>query len=300
MRLLLILTISSPFVDAFSQNDDPRIALRAPSADIASVEVKTIRYRVGRVENKERTELQRLLDIHPKKDSLFIDTLKREKIWFGQDGKPDSSFYDFHTVHTDYYSHFSDSSWCVISKSEYTRKDSTVVDGDSAVTYTFYDGKLNNRLVYSGSVAHHILEKKPQKHPNWYYWVSSPEDSFWDYRAAGLFCKRIVMSTGSIDTVLYNDASGKWIVKTINHTDANGRCIRSDYYNRGANRFALVRLWANHHIGDATLYLECKGEAISMRCERKYDAAGLLMEETWYQPGADQPLYRRTYCYSLR
>lgn len=283
-----------------AQNEDPRIELRAPSSNVASLEIKTIRYRISKVEIRERTEVQKLLDIHPKKDSLFIDTLKREAFWFSEQGKLDSLFYDFHFSHTDYYTHFNDTSRYFISNYAYTRRDSTAVNGDSAVTYVYYEGKLANRIIYSGSSAHYESAKKPQKHPSWSYWASSPADSFWDYRSAGVYSKRIVISAGETDTVLYCDASGKWVVKTINYKDDAGRFIRSDYYNRGANRFALVRLWANHHIGDASLYLDRKGEAMSMRCIRKYDASGLLLEEAWENPTSERVVIKRVYRYTLR
>jgi hypothetical protein len=284
----------------YAQNEDPRIDLRAPSRNVASVEVKTVRYRIGEVEIRERTELQRIFDFHPKKDSLFIDTLKYEKFWYSAERKLDSSYYDFHSLRTDYYTHISDSSRLIISKYKYTRRDSTVVNGDSAVTYVYYEGKLANRIVYSGSAAHYESAKKPQKHPSWSYWGSSPDDSFWDYRSTGVYSKRIVINAGHTDTVLYCDANENWIVKTVNYKDSTGHCIRSDYYNRGSNRFALVRLWANPHIGDASLYLDRKGEAMSMRCVRKYDASGLLLEEAWESPTSGRVVMKRIYRYTLR
>lgn len=294
---VLILMLSG---SVYAQNEDPRIELHAPASNVASSEIKTIRYRISKVEIQERTEVQRLLDLHPKKDSLFVDTLKLEVFWYSKQGKPDSSFYDFHSSRTDHYTHINDSSRYIISKYAYTRRDSTVVNGDSAVTYVYYEGELANRLVYAGSAAQYESAKNPKKHPSWSYWVSSPDDSFWDYRSAGVYSKRITISAGDTDTVLYCDASGKWIVKTINYKDAAGRCIRSDYYNRGANRFALVRLWANHHIGDASLYLHRKGEAMSMRCVRKYDANGLLLEEAWENPTSGRIVMKRIYRYTLR
>jgi hypothetical protein len=297
-KAILFLLLVRSVVSA--QHDDPRRAMRAPSESVASVEVKTVRYRIGKVEIKERTELQRIFDIHPKKDSLFIDTLKREEIWFSAAGKPDSSFFDFHSVRKDYYTHISDTSWFIISKYAYTRRDSTAVHGDSAVTYVYYDGKLSNRLVYSGAAAYFEYVKKPQKHPNWSYWVSSPSDSFWDYRAAGTYSKRIITNAGSTDTVLYCDAGGNWIVKTTNYKDTSGRCIRTDYYNRGANRFTLVRLRANPHIGDATLYLHRNGETISMQCVRKYNADGLLLEEAWQNPASGEVVMKKIYGYRFR
>jgi hypothetical protein len=284
----------------YAQNEDPRIVLRAPASNVASSEIKTIRYRISKVEIQERTEVQRLLNIHPNKDSLFVDTLKREVLWFSKQGKPDSSFCDFHSSRTDYYTHINDSFRYIISKYSYTRRDSTLVNGDSAVTYVYYEGKLANRLVYSGSAAQYESAKNPQQHPLWSYWASSPDDSFWDYSSAGVYSKRIISRAGDTDTVLYCDASGKWIVKTINYKDAAGRCIRTDYYNRGANRFALVRLWANHHIGDATLYLDRRREAVSLRCIRKYDASGLLLEEAWENPTSGHVVMKRIYRYTVR
>lgn len=264
-----------------AQNDDPRIRQIAPAPGVKSVSIKTVRYANTTVEITERTPVQVALDIHPKKDTIWVDTTAREWKYYAPDGKIESSYFKYYNPVQSYYRHLNDTSWVCITRLGW-RTDSTIVTGNTAKTVPAVRKEDYYRTLYAGDSMHYVYYNSKGKQQFHSEKCSSSVDSFWDYKSAGPFAKKVVLHAANRDTVLYLDKKGRWMVKVINHYDSAGHPVKSEYYNRSVKKFDLISMWANHHVGDATVYLGVNGDRLSMTVRRTYDANGLLLREAWF------------------
>ncbi|HTF02888.1 MAG TPA: hypothetical protein VK826_02650 [Bacteroidia bacterium] len=298
VRYVLFILVFSPLF-LFAQNNDPRIPQIAPAPGVKSVNIQTVRYFKTKINVEERTPLQVFFDIHPKRDTIWAHHTLVEAQYYSRDGRIDSSYRNHHFPMHSYYTHFTDTSWTYVTWYENTRFDSTIVVGDSARTIRLGPYSSNHRLWYAGDSMHYISYNKKGK--SFYHsdLCSSPADSFWDYQSGGPFAKKVVSHAGNRDTVFYRDAKGKWMVKVINHYDSGGHPVMSEYYNRSVKKFDLVSIFANHHVGDATLYLDQYGDRLSMTTRRTYDSNGLLLQEAWFWRNQATPNMVQFYSYDF-
>lgn len=294
MLRIILLVVFFPFI-VEGQNSDPRIKHTAPAPGVKLVTEKIVRYYRTQVEYKDY--IVPGIPVMRKRDTIVSDTVVAESRHYSPDGKIDSSdrtfVYRTHSIYT----HSSDAEWKMQTWHEGNWFDLTEVNNDTAITtrqdadYRFCTVCIDDSC---RSETYNSKGKRTYKRD----YCSSARDSFWDYVSGGPFTRKIVSHAGNRDTVLYLDSKGRWMVKVINHYDSAGHPVMSEYYNRSVKKFDLVSMWANHHIGDATLYLPQKGDQKSMIARRTYDTNGLLVQEAWFRPEDETATVVRYYSYA--
>lgn len=279
---------------AVAQNDDPRIRIKSPAPGVKEQHIETVYYYHTRVENEHRTAFQKFMDLHPKHDTIIVDTAATETRYFSTSGRLDSSDYNFSSPVHSVYTYTSDTSWICVSMGKY-RLDSTIVSGDSAEVRREI---ANERTWFEGDSGHFEMynDKGRRIYKNHYF--SSPTDSFWNYNSVGGYSRKTIAHGKSIDTVRYWNSHNRWLITVINHYDSLGHCTRSDYFNWGLKHFDLVTLRLNPK-WDNSLYLPVNGNELAMHVKREYDSQGLLLREAWYSPRFDTPILVKYYSYEL-
>lgn len=283
-RIVSILLLTLAWSLSAAQNDDPRIRKVAPAPGVKSVHVKMI-IRSFSVENRKDT-------------SWRVDTAARETKYFAKDGRIDSSYFRYYLPDHSYYGHVSDSSWICTSVTGSLRV-STSVSGNHAEVRSINPGGGHYEIIYAGDSMHYAWYNDNGERRSQHHQCSSPADSFWDYKSGGPFAKKVIAHADNRDTICYLNAKGRWMVKVINLYDSLGRPVVSEYYNRSVKDFDLITMWANHHVGDATLYLPKNGDKLSMSVRRTYNAQGLLEQEAWYHQNRTTPSDVKMYSYTF-
>ena len=294
---MLLLFFSVPVLLS-AQNDDPRIRQVAPAPGVQSMSVKTVRYWVFKAKKEERTPAQIRSGLHTKEYRMHVDSTARAINYYSPDGNVDSSYFKYYHPVSSSYHYLNDTSWVCISTRTW-RIDSTIVTGNTAKTVPAERGDDYYRALYRGDSMHYVYYNSKGERRTHYDYCTSPADSFWDYRSAGTFAKKVVVHTGNRDTVSYLDAKGKWMVKVVNEYDSAGHPVVSHYFNRSVKDFDLITMWANHHIGDATVYLPRNGDRMSCAVYRTFDTRGLLQCEEWHYHNVEMPVARKFYTYTF-
>jgi len=283
MLRLLIFIFLFPFF-AFAQNYDPRIKQNAPAPGIKCVQIETVRFYTQKGNA-----------------SLLESNTLTEKKYYSKEGRIDSAYHNYAFEKRFYFIYRNDSSWTCVSTIDFKPYDSTIVIGDSAKVFYTHEFSEGARHWYVGDSLHGRYYKKNGKRDRFFSYdrCSSAADSFWDYQSCGPFARRTLVHTGNIDTVCYFDARNRWMVKVINYSDSAGNPVKTEYINRSRKNFDIVPIHANHHIGDATLYLPENGSKVCMTVHRIYNAQGLPVKELWRPAKADFSTYVRTYAYTF-
>jgi hypothetical protein len=280
MRKLLFSLFVLSFVSLCAQNanDDPRGWRTAPHVLLKSTAV------VGLVELRKE----------PKPDSMFM-----ERFNFGEDGRMDS--YSYRTI-LDKSTYFKkieykywDGGFDAITKVNGAVTDSAIVRRDTAWVYS-RSGRLEH--LYAGdSVREYATVNGARVLRSAHALVK--RDPFWDYRNAGNFSKRIVVTGKLTDTIRYLNDKSETLIMIVNTYNESKAAVKSEYYNLRVKKFIFMRYAYNENMDMAYYMLKSRKGIPSYTVSRKFDESGKLVEERIQGTRRSEGVLIRKYYYSF-